>query len=205
MLLIDVFDEIRNSVPMIDVAKFYGLQVSRSGMACCPFHDDKSPSLKIYPDHFYCFGCGETGDGVGFVAKAFGMTQLQAAKKLSYDFGLNLFDGSIATPITMKANPKAEYYAWLRNAQSDVSEYLRKLDYWREKYKPQNPLVPMHSRFIESLTKTSYVEYLNEILSFGTDKEKRELFDESRDKITEIHNRLEKLSNEERVVKRKAI
>lgn len=65
VLLEDIFAEIRNAVPMQDFAKFYGLQISRSGMACCPFHDDKTPSMKIYSDHFYCFGCGVTPHSVG--------------------------------------------------------------------------------------------------------------------------------------------
>lgn len=110
----DIFAEIRNAVPMQDIAKFYGLQISRSGMACCPFHDDKTPSLKIYPDHFYCFGCSESGDGTGFVAKLFRISQLEATKKISYDFGLNLLNGSIATSIIMKENPNAEYLTWLK-------------------------------------------------------------------------------------------
>ena len=190
---------------MQEVAKFYGLEISRSGMACCPFHDDKTPSLKIYHDHFYCFGCGETGDATGFVAKLFDIKQIEAAKKISYDFGLNLFDKEIAIPIKARVNPNAEYLKWLIEARNDVSAYLDKLYEWREKYKPANPLVPMNQRFIESLTKTSYVEYLNEILSLGTDKEKSELFDDSKSGIAEIHSRLDKIATEERAVKRKAI
>ncbi len=50
LLLKNVFEEIRNMVAMSDVAKFYGLQISHSGMACCPFHNDNKPSMKIYED-----------------------------------------------------------------------------------------------------------------------------------------------------------
>lgn len=59
---------------MKDVAKFYGLQMNHSGMACCPFHEDGTPNLKVYDDHFYCFGCGKTRDCTGFTAKLFGLT-----------------------------------------------------------------------------------------------------------------------------------
>ncbi|MDE7399049.1 MAG: hypothetical protein K2N06_05920 [Oscillospiraceae bacterium] len=52
----NVFSEIKSRLAMPEVARFYGLEVNRAGMACCPFHDDKSPSLKVYDDHFYCFG-----------------------------------------------------------------------------------------------------------------------------------------------------
>ena len=99
LLLKNVFEDIRNMIAMPDVAKFYGLQISRSGMSCCPFHNDNTPSMKIYEDHFYCFGCGSTGDGTGFVAKLFNISQLEAAKKISYDFGLRLFTQEIAVPV----------------------------------------------------------------------------------------------------------
>lgn len=144
-------------------------------MACCPFHNDKTPSLKIYPDHFYCFGCGENGDATGFVAKLFGMTQLEAAKKISYDFGLNIFNGEIVIPVKMKVNPNAEYLMWLKNAQNDVSAYLDKLCEWREKYKPANPLVPFNPYFIESLTKQAMSNFLMKRLPMGR-TQKRESF-----------------------------
>ena len=44
----------------------YGIEVNRSGMACCPFHDDKNPSMKLNEEYFYCFGCGATGDVIDF-------------------------------------------------------------------------------------------------------------------------------------------
>ncbi len=201
----DIFAEIRQLLPMQELAKFYGLQISRSGMACCPFHDDKTPSLKVYADHFYCFGCGESGDGAAFVAKLFSISQLEAARKISYDFGLRLFEQEIAIPVQMRANPDAEYFRWLNNAESTVSQYLDKLYKWREMYKPTNSLAPFHPRFSESLQKTSYLEYLDEILGYGTDSEKREMFRQNRNDIKRIQQRLDKLAIEERTVKRKAI
>jgi len=201
----DIFAEIRQLLPMQELAKFYGLQISRSGMACCPFHDDKTPSLKVYADHFYCFGCGESGDGAAFVAKLFSISQLEAARKISYDFGLRLFEQEIAIPVQMRANQDAEYFRWLNNAQSAVSQYLNKLYKWREMYKPTNSLAPFHPHFSESLQKTSYLEYLDEILGYGTDSEKREMFRQNRNDIKRIQQRLDKLAIEERTVKRKAI
>ena len=51
----------------------------------------------------------------------------------------------------------------------------------------------------------SYIEYLNEILRYGTDSEKREMFQENQKEINKIHQRLEMLAVKERAVKRKAI
>ena len=88
---------------MPEVARFYGLQINRSGMALCPFHEEKTPSLKIYEDNFHCFGCGESGDCTGFVAKLFGISQKEAAKKISYDFGLRLFDDRRSPSLSMRS------------------------------------------------------------------------------------------------------
>ena len=153
VLLNNVFGEIRDRVLMQDVAKFYGLQMNRSGMACCPFHEDSTPSLKIYDDHFYCFGCGETGDCTGFTAKLFRITQIEAAKKISYDFGLHLFNGEIAVPANKVMQAENEYKTWLKNATAIVDEYLNKLIEWRKIYAPKNPAESLHPLFVESLKK----------------------------------------------------
>ncbi len=74
---------------MREAAEHYGLKVSRNNMVCCPFHDDRTPSMKLNEDYFYCFGCGAKGDVIDFVARLFDLTSLQAAQKLAYDFGID--------------------------------------------------------------------------------------------------------------------
>ena len=123
----NVFSEIKSRLAMPEVARFYGLEMNRAGMACCPFHDDKTPSLKVYDDHFYCFGCGATGDCTGFVAKLFGLRQIDAAKKISEDFGLGLFDRNFAAPIKIAPNPKYEMQKRISEARLTVKEYLSTL------------------------------------------------------------------------------
>ena len=57
-----VFETVKQSITVREAAQMYGIEVNRSGMACCPFHDDKNPSMKLNEEYFYCFGCGATGD-----------------------------------------------------------------------------------------------------------------------------------------------
>lgn len=190
---------------MQDAAKFYGLQLSRSGMACCPFHEDRTPSLKVYDDHFYCFGCGTTGDCTGFVSKLFGISQLEAAKKINHDFGLNLFNGSIAVSVKTEISPEAEYFMWLKKAEGTVTEYLDKLCGWRKKYAPRKVGEQLNPLFVESLQNMSCIEYLSEVLTYGSDKEKRQLYISCREDIMKIRERFDKLAVAERTVKRKAI
>ena len=46
------------AVPVKEAAEYYGLEVNRDNMVCCPFHADRTPSMKLNEDYFYCFGCG---------------------------------------------------------------------------------------------------------------------------------------------------
>lgn len=83
----NIFQEIKEKITAREIAEGYGLKVSRNGMALCPFHDDRNPSMKI-DERFYCFACGVMGDGVGYAASLFGLSQYDAAKKVIEDFSL---------------------------------------------------------------------------------------------------------------------
>ena len=80
--------EIKRQLPIKTVLESYNLSPDRNGMLHCPFHDDKTPSLKIYEktNTFHCFGCGATGDQIEFIQKFEKITKHQAimkAKKLA--------------------------------------------------------------------------------------------------------------------------
>ena len=83
----DIFGEVKETVSVPSAAEYYGMSV-RGGMTSCIFHEDRTPSMKLYDDHFYCFGCTEYGDVVKLTARLFGLTQYEAAKKLCSDFGI---------------------------------------------------------------------------------------------------------------------
>ena len=84
----NLFTEIKSAVSAKEAAIFYGVKVGRGGMACCPFHSDKHPSMKL-DNRFHCFGCGADGDVINFVERMFGLSPLDAARKLIADFHLN--------------------------------------------------------------------------------------------------------------------
>ena len=94
---------------------------------------------------------------------------------------------------------------WLRKAANTLSEYLTRLAKWGKVYVPKNFLEQPHPLFVESLTKRDYIEYLLEVLTYGSDKEKRQLYSSCREDIMKIRERLDKLAAAERTVKRKAI
>lgn len=66
-------EEIKQQNTMRDVVARYGIEVNRSGFCKCPFHNEKTASMKIYKDSFYCFGCHAGGDIFTFIQKIEGV------------------------------------------------------------------------------------------------------------------------------------
>ena len=79
-----IYSEIKNQVTTRDAAVHYGYSVRRNGMMCCPFHNDRTPSMKV-DTNFVCFGCQEKGDVIRFVGKLFSLTPFEAAQKIICD------------------------------------------------------------------------------------------------------------------------
>lgn len=119
----DLFDEARRLVSAREVAELNGLHPNRSGFVCCPFHREKTPSLKFYPDGGWkCFGCGKGGNGsIDFVAALYDLTPLEAVRRLNEDFRLAL---------PLDKPPDSET---LRAAQHrrEISDTYRLFEEWR--------------------------------------------------------------------------
>lgn len=82
-----LFEAVKQSVTTRQAAERYGLNVNRNGMAVCPFHRDRHPSMKV-DRRYYCFGCGATGDVIDFVSLLHGMSAKEAALMLVRDFSI---------------------------------------------------------------------------------------------------------------------
>ena len=83
----NVFEAVKQNVTTRQAAELYGIPVSRNGMAVCPFHNDKNPSMKL-DRRFHCFGCQADGDAVDFVSRLFELPSKDAAMKLADDLGI---------------------------------------------------------------------------------------------------------------------
>ena len=88
-----LFEQVKECVTARQAAEHYGIKVKRNGMACCPFHKDRHPSMKA-DKMYHCFACGVGGDAIDFTARLFGLLQYEAAKKLVEDFGLDIKVGN---------------------------------------------------------------------------------------------------------------
>jgi hypothetical protein len=83
-------DLIRSAVSVLDAARFYGYEPNRAGFICCPFHSEKTPSMKLYRRRYKCFGCGESGDVIDFVSRILSLPFRDAVARLNTDFRLGI-------------------------------------------------------------------------------------------------------------------
>ncbi|RHO98619.1 DNA primase, partial [Firmicutes bacterium AF36-19BH] len=108
----NVFEAVKQSVTTRQAAEHYGIHVGRNGMACCPFHNDKTPSMKL-DQRYHCFGCGADGDVIDFTAALYGLGKKEAAVQLAQDFGLSYEDwkppGKAKNPKPRQKSPEEQF------------------------------------------------------------------------------------------------
>ena len=186
----NVFEAVKQSVSTREAAAFYGIEVKRNGMACCPFHDDKNPSMKV-DQRFHCFGCGEDGDVIDFTAKLFDLSPKEAAEKLAQDFGL-IYD-SQAPPRRRYVRQKTEAQQFREDRQRCyrvLSDYYYLLKKWEADHSPRTPEEKPHPRFVEAIHKKIYVEYLLDLFLYESEEEQKAWIAEHTAEITHLERRL---------------
>lgn len=90
----DTVDKILDSAQIVDVISDF-VSLKRRGanyVACCPFHNEKTPSFYVSPAKgiYKCFGCGKSGTAVGFVMEHESMTYVEALKYLARKYGIEV-------------------------------------------------------------------------------------------------------------------
>ena len=187
----NVFETVKQSVTVREAAERYGIEVKRGGMACCPFHDDKNPSMKLNEEYFYCFGCGATGDVIDLTARLYNLSPKEAAEKLAQDFGL-IYD-SQAPPRRNYVHQKTEARKFREDRQRCyrvLSDYYYLLKKWEADRSPRTPEEEPHPRFVEAIQKKTYVEYLLDLFLYESEEEQKAWIAEHTAEITHLERRL---------------
>ena len=199
-----VFEAVKQSVTLREAAQMYGIEVNRSGMACCPFHDDKNPSMKLNEEYFYCFGCGATGDVIDFTARLYNLSPKEAAEKLAQDFGL-AYD-SQAPPRRRYVRQKSEAQKFKEDRDHTfrvLADYFHLLRKWETDYTPKTPEENPHPRFMEAIQRKDYVGYLLDFFLEDTPDEQRLWIAEHQSEIAKLERRVkfmaDKPTNRERL------
>ena len=193
----DLFTQIKMAVSVKEAAEYYGLEVNRGSMICCPFHADRTPSMKLNEDYFYCFGCGTSGDVIDLAARLFGLSSYDAAKKLAYDFGIDPDKPPAAAALRKPKYPLAKAFQnETLHCQRILCDYLHLLAHWKVQYAPKKPddlrapaetqqsgfggkrtssemsegygaCEDVDDRFVEACQMLDYIEDLADILNFA--------------------------------------
>ena len=167
----DLFTQIKMAVSVKEAAEYYGLEVNRGNMACCPFHNDHTPSMKLNEDYFYCFGCGATGDVIGLTARLFSLSNYEAAQKLAADFGMTEQKPSILARLQRGASQaEAE-----RRCFRVLGDYLQILQDWKTNCAPQSPEDSIDPRYAEACHMLERIGNMLDILACGTPQERAEV------------------------------
>jgi DNA primase len=139
----------------------------------CPFHSEKTPSLKVNPDKqtWYCFGCNEGGDVLTFIQKFKGLSFPEALRYLG-----------IESDKPYKPNPEVErrkklleqFRTWEREYFDEVVSQLRLIGKIMSGIKTDGELEKLAALY----KLQSVLDYHGQILTFGNDEERFELYKE---------------------------
>lgn len=165
----NVFEAVKEAVDTRQVAEYYGLMVGRNGMALCPFHNDRNPSMKV-DKRFHCFGCQVDGDVIDYVASLFGLGKKDAAEKIAEDFGIayekwkppdQAHWRSKRISKAVRDRPIHEQYSDVRDRfWRAITDYYHLLLGWRKAYASADPEEEWDERFVEALSNISQLEYI---------------------------------------------
>lgn len=171
-----------------EVAERDGFHPNRSGFICCPFHREKTASLKLFPNGtWHCFGCGKGGSSIDFAAALYGLTPLEAVRRLNQDFCLGL---SLDRPQTAAERREA---AQVARHQQEISDTYRLFEEWRAGMIRQLNACFREGHFVMksleapanltdaqalAIREQAHFEWLADTLSSGTMAEQMQIFRE---------------------------
>lgn len=153
----ELYRKVKEAVSISQAAEYCGLKPDGKGWCICPFHQDKHPSMRIFPNGkgFYCFVCGAGGDQITLTAKYYGIRNGEAAKKLAAAFRVPLQE-----PVTYQEQREADLE---QKRKMEFSKFVKRAKLYLRMYwillcsARRNPKDP---HFLEGIHKVEYAEYL---------------------------------------------
>ncbi|WP_078085345.1 DNA primase [Microbulbifer mangrovi] len=113
-------------VPVVD-SRVKLRKTGKNYSACCPFHDEKTPSFTVSPDKqfYYCFGCGASGNAVGFLMEYDRLPFPEAVEKLAASLSLEVPREQLAPAQIKRQQESQSLYALTEKAAEFYREKLR--------------------------------------------------------------------------------
>ena len=194
-----IFSEVKEHLTARQAAEYYGLQVKRNGLACCPFHDDRHPSMKI-DKNYHCFACGVGGDAIDYVSRRYGLSQYDAALKLIEDFSLPVDTrGNTELGVQEKERIRREkaerervidirkrFEKWCNQTVDILKNCISEIDSVKRFLIGKPPNIIFSEDYAQMLHAEPVMNYWLDILCMGDVSERQELFLKDRKKVEEV-------------------
>lgn len=190
----NIFETVKSSLDLKDTARHYEIEVNRAGFACCLFHNDRTPSMKLYKDNFYCFSCGKSGDVISLIAEKLSVSQYESAKILSNDFHLTQDEFAVYA----KPQLKKTHSEWEMQTFKLLNNYFDYLKYFKEKYAPKPDEEPS-PLYIESLHMMPQVEYYLDSLIYDPPEKRQKFIEEHNQQLDDIEVKLDEYKRKYRI------
>ena len=159
-------EEIAESVSMRDVLAKYGLAPNRAGFIRCPFHNERTASMKIYPKDFHCFGCGAHGDVFDFVERYENLSFRDAFLALGGTYEDRRGEKA-ADRMHRIRDQKAEAKRRVRERQQAIKEARRKATQADQRvgdlFQVLQQAEPFSDEYCQAAREYEYAEYLADI------------------------------------------
>lgn len=184
----NIFEEVKSAVDINTAAEYYGLNV-RKDTALCPFHNEKTGSLKLYHDHFYCFGCGEHGDVIKLTGKLLGLSPIDSARRLADDFNVLIHDDfKPKGQVRNKASTQriVTYRERENKAYRLLAEYCKYLEDCRVRYAPHSPEERPHPLFVTALCELEMFRYYRDLFIYGDFEERKAFIEQQGELLSRI-------------------
>lgn len=149
-------EEIKSMTSMREVVGRYGFQPNKAGFICCPFHNEKTASCKIYENSFYCFGCHKHEDIFGFVQLIEGCDFKKAFESLGGTHNREPLSDKSIKDIAKRKLAKQTKERQHARLQTEYIEACDQLHYCQKAidYAPRDSEI-----YADALKKAVYLEY----------------------------------------------
>ena len=198
----EFIDRLKAANPIAEVMGSY-VNLKRTGrdyICLCPFHNEKTPSCHVHPDKefFHCFGCGADGDAINFAERMFGLSPLDAARKLIADFHLNIDTYTASPPKSAKTNKQNKeqellraFQLYRRDALFCLCKYHCLLHNGIKELAPTTPeeLEHCHPLYEEAIHNIDFINWITEELENANIQQQIELLDIYKEVITHARKR----------------
>lgn len=125
-------DQIKSAAQIEEVVGDF-VSLKRKGQnlwACCPFHNERTPSFSVSPNKnfFKCFGCGKAGDAISFVMEVEGAGYLEALKYLAKKYGIEVQEEEMTPQQQLEHNERESLHIVLKYAEEHFQHNLFEVD-----------------------------------------------------------------------------